>query len=68
MRFILSALALIVAGPAGASLVAQVSGGVAHAVAGVSAALPDPATAAVIFAGLGLVAGARRARTPVVTD
>lgn len=66
MRIILSALAL--AGPVGASLLAPVSATVAHAVAGVSAVLPDPATAAVMFAGIGLVVGARRARTVAVTD
>lgn len=66
MRFILAAFA--VAAPAGAALLAQVSGGLAHLAAGVSAVLPDPATAAVMFAGLGLVVGARRGRTPTVVD
>ena len=68
MRFILAAFAVAAGGPAGASLLAQWSGGIAHAVAGVSAALPDPATAAVMFAGLGLVVGARRARSQAVAD
>jgi hypothetical protein len=68
MRFILAAIAVALGGPAGASLLAQVSDGIAHAVAGVSSVLPDPATAAVMFAGLGLVVGARRARTRTVAD
>jgi hypothetical protein len=69
MRFILSVIAVAAAGgPAGATLFAQVSSGFAHAIAGVAAVLPDPATAAVMFAGLGLVVGARRARPPAVAD
>lgn len=66
MRFILAALA--VAAPAGATLLAYVSSGIAHAAAGVSAVLPDPATASVMFAGVGLVIGAQRVRTRTVAD
>ncbi len=58
MRLILSALTLAIGGPT-AALVAH-HAGLAHALAGVAAALPDPSTAALMFAGLGLVVGARR--------
>ena len=66
MRFVLSALAVVV-GPFGATLIARAPA-VGHALGTLSAALPDAATAAVMFAGLGLVAGARRARTLAVAD
>ena len=68
MRFIISALTLAVGGPAGASLLGHGAAGIAHAFARLTTALPDPATAAVMFAGLGLVAGARRVRSVAVTD
>ena len=66
MRFILAVLA--VAAPAGASLLAQMPDAITYAAARVAAALPDPATAGLMFAGLGLVAGARRGRSQAVVD
>ena len=68
MRLFLAALAFLAGAPAGASLLTQVSGGIAHVAAQVSAVLPNPAAAAVMFAGLGLVAGAQRVRTRTVAD
>ncbi len=68
MRFILPTLVIALGGPAGAAILAHASIGAPDALAGVAAILPDPATAAVLFGGLGLVAGARRARSNARAD
>ncbi len=61
MRSLVLVLAIAAAGPAAAA--ASLPG-----VARAAAALPDAATTAVMFAGLGLIAGARRGRTRTVAD
>ena len=68
MRFIVSALALALGGPAGAALLAHGLAGIGHLTVALSAALPDPATAGAMAGGLGLVAGARRRRRLTVSD
>lgn len=67
MRLAVTTFVLTVAAPAAASLVAHAAG-VPTALSGLIAALPDPATAALLFGGLGLVAGARRGRSIEVAD
>ncbi len=61
MRTLLLVLTIAAAGPAIAAPARPVT-------ARLAAALPDPATTAVMFAGLGLLAGARRARVRTVAD
>ncbi len=67
MRFILFAAAVIVA-PGSVALLAHGATALSHAVAHLAAGLPDPTTTAVMFAGFGLVAGARRGRIRTVAD
>ena len=67
MRIIVAVVSLALGGPAGV-LVAHAVGTVGHGMAAAVAALPDPTTAAVMFAGLGLVVGARRGRSNAVAD
>ena len=60
MRYLIAAIVIACAAPSGASIVIN-GAGLAGSVARVAASLPDPATAALMFGGLGLVAGSRRA-------
>ncbi len=67
MRFIVPIVGIACAAPAGASILVH-GAGLATSFAGLAASLPDPATAAIMFGGLGLIAGARRMRTNSVAD
>jgi hypothetical protein len=67
MRFIFPIAVIACAAPAGASILVH-GAGLATSFAAVAASLPDPATAAIMFGGLGLVAGARRLRSNAVSD
>jgi hypothetical protein len=67
MRFITIALGLVFGGAAATSLAAHVPG-LTLRLSELAAALPDAATTLVLFGGLGLVAGARRARSNEVAD
>ena len=65
MRFIVAIAGVVAAMVASAGPAA--AGGFVHGVPAIPT-LPDPATLAVMFGGLGLVAGARRTRTGAVAD
>ncbi len=67
MRFIIPIAVIACAAPAGAAILVH-SVGLATSFAPFAASLPDPATAAIMFGGLGLVAGARRMRSNAVSD
>ncbi len=67
MRFIVIAASLVFGGPAATSLVAHVPGLTAR-LSELAMALPDTSTTLILFGGLGLVAGARRARSNEVAD
>ena len=54
MRYLIAMIVIACAAPAGAAIL---TGDAAR----VAAALPDPAAAALMFGGVGLIAGARRA-------
>ncbi len=62
MRRFVPALLLACAAPAGAAIVVH-GVGLADSFASIAASLPDPATAALMFGGFGLIAGARRLRS-----
>lgn len=59
MRYLIAAIVIACAAPSGASIVVH-GAGLADSFAGFAKSLPDPATAALMFGGLGLIAGARR--------
>ncbi len=65
MRYLLAALIATLGTPAAAGVLATVP---PVALDGLAQALPDPTVAAAIFGGLGLIAGARRARIRAVAD
>ena len=67
MRFIIPIAVIACAAPAGASILVHGTG-LATSFAAIAASLPDPATAPIMFGGLGLVIGARRMRTNAVSD
>lgn len=62
MRIALAILTLVAGAPAAASIVVHAVGAAAS-VGSLAAALPNPSTAAIMVAGLGLVATARRGRS-----
>jgi len=67
MRFVVAALTFALGAPAAAAILVHTAG-IADAFGSFAAGLPDPATAALMFGVLGLVAGARRLRSNALAD